>query len=239
MAYDNMHHYQDERKLHQAENEQAEGEADFELAPAVAPSVAAGMLKGPMATAQRLALVQNVGQHYGNKQVQRMLGTARRSASSGAAGGPLEQDLSQRIQSERSSGQPLDTGVRRMAEQSLGHDLSRVRVHTGDTASELNTQMGAKAFTTGRDVFLGANTSPSDSGLMMHELTHTVQQGMSEDPPGAIGAADTDHEHAAEQASMMASGGVTGVQRESAAEDELQMMRDPEVQRESENEEEL
>ena len=239
MAYDNMHDAKDENKLHQSANEQDLNTADVESAPVVAPSLAANMLNGPMATAQRQALVQSVGRNYGNKQVQRMLSSSRRSASAGAEGGPLEQDLSQRVQSERSSGQPLDSTIRRAAEEKLGHDLSPVRIHTGETAATLNSQMGAKAFTSGRDIFLGENASPSDSGLMMHELTHTVQQGMSEDPPASIGAANTSHEHAAEQASTMTSAGGAGVQRENAEEDELQMMRDSEVQREGEEEEEM
>jgi hypothetical protein len=36
--------------------------------------------------------------------------------------------------------------------------------------------MGARAFTYGNDVFLGADESGADLGLMAHELTHVVQQ---------------------------------------------------------------
>jgi hypothetical protein len=93
--------------------------------------------------------------------------------------------------------------------------------------------MGAKAFTTGRDIFLGEGASATDTSLMTHEATHTIQQGMGESAPSSIGAADTEHEHAAEH---NASQGGLGVQRE-AEEDELQMMRDPDVQREAEEDE--
>jgi len=62
-----------------------------------------------------------------------------------------------------------------------GHDLSGVRVHTSPDSDDLNRQLGAKAFTTGQDVFFreGAYDPHSSSGqeLIAHELTHVVQQG--------------------------------------------------------------
>lgn len=234
MAQDRVNDYVDERAAQAADQEQ---EVEQDKAPMVPPPAAKAMLSGPMASAQRQALVQSVGQNFGNKQVQRMLGSVRRSAASGLEGGALEQDLSQKIQSERSNGQPMDSSVRRQAEQSLGYDLSKVRVHTGETASDLNSQLGAKAFTTGRDIFYGAGQSPSDMGLTLHEATHTVQQGMSEDPPGSVGAADTAHEHEAHSNASNSGAAVGGgVQRE-AEDDEVAMMRDSSVQREGEDDE--
>jgi hypothetical protein len=70
----------------------------------------------------------------------------------------------------------------------LGHDFSGVRVHTSPEAADLNTQLSAKAFTTGEDIFFGGGAyDPGSSGgqeLLAHELTHVVQQGS-----GAVGGA--------------------------------------------------
>ena len=68
----------------------------------------------------------------------------------------------------------------------------------GESSAALNREVGATAFTAGRDIFLGEGASPADSSLMHHEITHTIQQGMTESKPAAIGAADTEHEQAAE-----------------------------------------
>jgi hypothetical protein len=229
-----MREFQDERAIAAQETEEASPEAD--VAPVISPAQAGTMLSGKLNKVQRQAIIQSVGQHYGNRQVQRLVSQTQRSASSGAEGGPLESELISRIQSERSNGQPMDTSVRRQVEGSLGQDLSAVRVHSGDTAAELSSQMGAKAFTTGRDIFLGEGASATDTSLMTHEATHTIQQGMGEAAPSSIGAADTEHEHAAEHNAAHGAEGGLGVQRE-AEEDELQMMRDPEVQREAEEDE--
>jgi hypothetical protein len=235
MSGNGMREFQDERAMEAQETEEVAPEA--EVAPVISPAQAGAMLGGKMNKVQRQAIIQSVGQHYGNRQVQRLVSQAQRSASSGPGGGPLESELISRIQSERSSGQPMDTTVRREVEGTLGQDLSAVRVHSGASAAELSSQMGAKAFTTGRDIFLGEGASASDTSLMTHEATHTIQQGMGEDAPSSIGAANTEHEHAAEHNAAHGGEGALGVQRE-AEEDELQMMRDPDVQREMEGGEE-
>jgi hypothetical protein len=227
---DAMREFED-KALKRLEDTQ-ENEAAHEDSPTVSPATAGVMLSRKMAGVQRRALVEGVAQTYGNRQVQRMLNNVRRSASSGPEGGPLEDDLASKIQSERANGQAMPSDVRREVEGSLGQDLSPVRVHTGSASAELNRAMGAKAFTSGRDIFYGEGQSPSDLSLTAHEATHTIQQGFSEAAPTSIGAADTEHEHAAESA---ASGSAEGVQRQE--EDEVAMMRDPQVQREGEEEE--
>ncbi len=236
MSQDGMLQYENDRMAHQPELEEASEVGQEQAAPVISPSAASSLLNAPLNPVQRRALVQNVGQNFGNKQVQRLLGTIRRSASSGPEGGPLEGDLSQVIQSERSKGTPLDGNVRRQVESSIGHDLSPVRVHTDSVSAELNRQMGAKAFTTGRDIFYGEGQLPSDLSLTTHEATHTVQQGFSETAPSSIGAADTAHEKAADHAAAHGSAGA-GVQRQGAEEDEVAMKRDDAVQREGDEEE--
>lgn len=104
------------------------------------------------------------------------------------------------VQAERGHGSSMPADTRAAAEGSLGHDLSAVRVHTGPVADELNHELGSKAFTSGRDIFYRGDQDPGDLQLAMHEATHAVQQGMSEDRPAALGDAASAHEHAADRA---------------------------------------
>ncbi|MFI5689348.1 DUF4157 domain-containing protein [Streptomyces sp. NPDC051636] len=77
------------------------------------------------------------------------------------------------------AGQPLDPGVRRELEERLGHDLSRVRLHTDRDAGHLTDMLGADAVAVGQDIFFGegAYVPGTDEGrrLLAHELLHTVQ----------------------------------------------------------------
>ncbi|MFF3462599.1 DUF4157 domain-containing protein [Streptomyces sp. NPDC002619] len=77
------------------------------------------------------------------------------------------------------AGQPLDPGVRRELEEQLGHDLGRVRLHTGRDAAQLTGLLGADAVAVGQDVLFreGAFRPGTDEGrrLLAHELLHTVQ----------------------------------------------------------------
>lgn len=99
----------------------------------------------------------------------------------GAGGGTASRDIETSIQRERGSGQALGTSVRAPMEQAFGADFSNVKVHTDSTADKLNRSLGARAFTTGPDLFFKKGefnpTSRSGQELLAHELTHVVQQG--------------------------------------------------------------
>ena len=131
----------------------------------------------------------------------------------GLEGGPLSEDLSQRIQLRRGSGSPLADNVRGKMEGAFGTSLEDVRVHTDAESGDLNRSVGARAFTTGSDVFFGEGASPSDHKLLAHELTHVVQQrGTSGGGPTRVGPADDSLEREADSvASAVAAG--TGAQR--------------------------
>ncbi|MGB8697791.1 MAG: DUF4157 domain-containing protein [Thermosynechococcaceae cyanobacterium] len=87
------------------------------------------------------------------------------------------------IQQARGSGQPLAESIRTPMEQAFGADFSGVRVHTDERSDRLNREVGARAFTTGQDVFFrqGEYSPGNRSGqeLIAHELTHVVQQESS------------------------------------------------------------
>jgi hypothetical protein len=121
----------------------------------------------------------------GNQAVQRLL--AQRS---GGTDGPfeLDEDTAGRINSQRGGGQPLEGSLQAGMGAALGQDLSGVRVHTSPEDDALNRQVGAKAFTTGQDIFFreGAYDPHSSGGqeLLAHELTHVAQQSGASAPGG-------------------------------------------------------
>ncbi|WP_406294999.1 DUF4157 domain-containing protein [Streptomyces sp. NBC_00624] len=84
------------------------------------------------------------------------------------------------------AGQPLDLSVRRELEEQLGHDFSRVRLHTDRDAGTLTELLGADAVAVGQDIFFreGAYRPGTADGqrLLAHELLHTVQN------PDGLGA---------------------------------------------------
>ncbi len=105
----------------------------------------------------------------------------------GSTGGmAVAADVEAGIQQARSSGQPLPDGLRSSMEQAFGADFSGVRVHTGGESDRLNRSVEAKAFTTGQNIFFsqGAYDPGSRGGqeLLVHELTHVVQQGGGTEP---------------------------------------------------------
>src|SRR5437868_7652253 len=53
-------------------------------------------------------------------------------------------------------GRPLDVATRSFMESRIGHDFSRVKVHTDMRAAESAQAVGALAYTVGRDVVFGA-----------------------------------------------------------------------------------
>jgi len=84
-------------------------------------------------------------------------------------------------------GLPLEGGVRRDLEGRFGYDLSRVRIHAGDRAGTSAREAGASAYTVGRHIVFGPGRyeprSARGRALLVHELTHTIQQGMAEPAP--------------------------------------------------------
>lgn len=90
------------------------------------------------------------------------------------------QRLVQQIQSQKGKGQPLPPPVSFKMGAAFKHDFSNVRLHSDAAAAELSAELGARAFTSGEDIFLSKNgLQPglaSGERLIAHELTHVVQQ---------------------------------------------------------------
>ncbi len=53
-------------------------------------------------------------------------------------------------------------------------------MHADGRSALAAAQLQARAFTFGKDIFLGARESAADLALMAHESTHVVQQGAVE-----------------------------------------------------------
>ncbi|GEC07601.1 hypothetical protein SSP24_52560 [Streptomyces spinoverrucosus] len=121
------------------------------------------------------------------------------------------------------AGKPLAGPVRQEMESRFGTDFSDVRLHTGAAAARSARAIGARAYTSGSHVVLGAGGG--DKHTLAHELTHVVQQRN-----GPVSGTATGHgfalsdpgdrfERAAEaNAHKVMSGPVPDVQRLPAAE---------------------
>jgi hypothetical protein len=79
------------------------------------------------------------------------------------------------------AGIPLDQSVRGPLEHQVGANLGNVRVHEGRSAEAAADSVGARAYTIGSDIYLGAEahglSAEARQKLLTHEAVHTVQQG--------------------------------------------------------------
>ncbi|MEY3445062.1 MAG: hypothetical protein RLZZ519_3343, partial [Bacteroidota bacterium] len=91
---------------------------------------------------------------------------------------------SQRLLGEKNKGQALRNPLKHQMESGFGANFSKIRIHNGPTAQKLNEDLGARAFTHGKDIFFGQGEFEPDAvngkELIAHELTHTIQQGAAE-----------------------------------------------------------
>jgi hypothetical protein len=89
-----------------------------------------------------------------------------------------------------SPGRPLEPVFRRDMEQRLGHDFSKVRVHTDVIAEQSALDLNAHAYTVGNNIVFGAGKfaplTHDGRRLIAHELTHVVQQSFISDA-GRVG----------------------------------------------------
>ncbi len=116
----------------------------------------------------------------GNRAVSHFLSPAGRAPlvqarlRVGPSGDRYEQEA------DRGASSPLPDDVRAYMEPRFGAGFGGVRLHTGAEATQLNREIQARAFTHGRDIYIGeGGLDPASSAgkeLLAHELTHVVQQ---------------------------------------------------------------
>ncbi len=125
----------------------------------------------------------------------------------------------QAIQSQLGEGAPLDAGTRGRMESAFGTNFSNVRMHNDTSASNLSSDLNARAFTVGDHVAFGSGEyqpgTPVGDALIAHELAHTVQQSSGgaamAKGAGDEGSLETDADDAAVGAMMkLSSGGALG-----------------------------
>lgn len=130
---------------------------DFSFEPPIEKHIA--LLAAADSDDLRADLATQLQQSYGNAYVRRVI---------------------ERIQAETGSGKPMEPQVRGQMESAFKQGFGDVRVHADASAHELATELGAKAFTSGKDVFFKEGSyAPEDAQgkeLLAHELTHVLQQ---------------------------------------------------------------
>ena len=89
--------------------------------------------------------------------------------------------LSNQLQNTSGKGQKMPKNTRAEMETAFGRDFSGVNIHTNEEAVGMNKNLGAQAFTHGKDVYFNAGKFQPETSkgkhLLAHELTHVVQQG--------------------------------------------------------------
>lgn len=90
------------------------------------------------------------------------------------------QEIQSRLNSTSGNGEPLPPLVQREMESKMGGDFNSVRIHNDSDASDMNSELQAKAFTYGNNIYFksGEYNPQSSVGkkLLAHELAHTIQQ---------------------------------------------------------------
>lgn len=96
--------------------------------------------------------------------------------------------LSNRIREKAGRGRSLPGKTRSEMESAFGVDFNEVNIHTDTEAVRMNKELGAQAFTHGKDVYFNSGKYRPESSagkrLLAHELTHVVQQGGGEKAVG-------------------------------------------------------
>ncbi len=84
----------------------------------------------------------------------------------------------------------LTPSLRTKLEDTLGWNLSSVRIHTDNAAGKEAQALGARAFTKGNDIFFSPGTfqphTPAGIHLLGHELAHVNQQNSGSVAQGTI-----------------------------------------------------
>lgn len=125
----------------------------------------------------------------------------------------------------RQPGQPMDSTTRAGAEQALGFDFGRVRIHAGSADADRSARaIGAQAYTVGSNiVFADGQYAPSTErgrDLLFHELAHVMQQRPWATTPAGplqLGAPGSPHEREADGLGSAAAAGAAMAPRTGAA----------------------
>ena len=141
-------------------------------------------------------------------------------------------------------GRPLDPAVQVEMESRLGYDFQAVRVHTGADAAASADVLSAKAYSVGTDVVFGpgeyAPETAAGRKLLVHELSHVVQQRNGPGDAAGHAAAESEATVAASRAAggqpvLIQAGGGGGLQRDPKDDDDPALRAYFEGQKRKEN----
>ncbi|OPX87811.1 MAG: hypothetical protein A4E53_02346 [Pelotomaculum sp. PtaB.Bin104] len=122
-------------------------------------------------TAQRQEDEEELQMQAGSGVVQRQGTDARGIAKPG---------IEMAIQQARGGGQTMENHLQRKMGNAFGTSFRDVKIHTDTRSDLLSRSLGARAFTTGKDIFFrGGEYNPGSregQKLLAHEITHVVQQ---------------------------------------------------------------
>ncbi len=94
----------------------------------------------------------------------------QRLSNSDTAGFAADSNLNQ------CGGHPLSAETRHYMEPRFGIDFGNVRVHTDQQSHRKASDIQARAFTYGQNIWLGKGECEQNKKLIAHELTHVMQQ---------------------------------------------------------------
>ena len=149
-------------------------------------------------------------------------GTVRRSSKPGRGNAQRGMAaLSDLLAAGGGGGAAPPDDVRRAVERASGRSLAGVRVHSGDAVSQIASDLDARAFTVGGQVFVGSGApAPSSAegwGLLAHELAHATQSAGPARTSLALGELGASAEHEADRLAEAAASTQGGAQRASVA----------------------
>jgi hypothetical protein len=142
-----------------------------------APSLGRAQSQTPMSKSVAASIAPIVQRQMATEEEEEKEERIQRK-SAGALSGPFEAgaDVQSQLNLSKGGGSALPDSIRAYMEPRFGVDFSKVHVHTGSDALQMNRAVGAQAFTHGSDIYFGAGHSPTNLELTAHELTHVVQQ---------------------------------------------------------------
>lgn len=89
-------------------------------------------------------------------------------------------DMEAKLIASRGKGFALPSELNKELSSKMGSDFSSVRIHADAEAASMADELGALAFTYGNDIYFADGQynpqTPSGKKLLVHELTHVIQQ---------------------------------------------------------------
>ena len=117
--------------------------------------------------------VQKMGEEEEEKTAVQTKSEANNSTASDA--------VSSKINDTKGNGSKLSKATNSEMSSSIGADFSNVNIHTNSSATSMNNELHAQAFTHGNDIYFNEGkfnpATAQGKFLLAHELTHVVQQG--------------------------------------------------------------